>query len=184
MEEKKRPVGTSILAVIHIAGGILGAIVTVFLVNQLGKNPEAHHGLAALGLPPALLIVAIVFIFGLGIASGIGMWKGRKWGWYLGSFYYMYSIIRNLNALVTIPMLMNSMPPEELANMSKGPSYYYIKHGGRVIIHLLLYLYFFKGSVREYFSLTEQNKWKPFLVELGICIGIAAVVSITVRLMN
>lgn len=188
MEEKKRPVGISILAGFHIVGGILGAIVIVFLVAQLGRKPEAQEGfeqvLAMLGLPPALLVVAIVFIFGLSIASGIVMWKGIKWGWYLGSFYCMYIIVLNVNALFTIPMLMSSASPEELANMSRGPTYYYVKYGGRVIFHILLYLYFFKGNVREFFSLTEQKKWKPVLAELGVCIGIVAVFSIIARVMN
>jgi len=109
MEEKKRPIRTSLLAVLHVAGGILGAIGTFFLVVQLGKNPEYQQGFDMLGLPPALLIVAIVFSCGLGIASGMGMWRGRKWGWYLGSFCYMYSIVRGANALATIPILMSSI---------------------------------------------------------------------------
>ena len=112
------------------------------------------------------------------------MWKGRRWGWYLGSFYYMYSIVRNANALITIPILMSSIPPEDLSSMSRGPSYYYIKHGGRIIVHFLLYLYFFKINVREFFSLAEKKKWKPILAELSICLGIAATVSIMARLMN
>jgi len=184
MEEKKRPVGISILAVLNIVGGVLGAIVGIFLVIQLGKNPEVQQGLAMIGLPPALLKVAYFLIFGLAIASGIGMWKGRKWGWYLGSFSYMYSIVRNANALVTLPLLMNSIPPEDLANMDRDPSYYYVKHGSRVIVSFLVYLYFFKGNVREFFSLTEQKKWKPILAEIGICIGIAAVVSMIAGVMN
>lgn len=186
-EKKNRPIGISILAVLHIAGGILGAIVIAFLIAQFGKNPEAQQNfaqiLAILGLPPALIIVSIILIFGLSVASGIGMWKGKKWGWYLGSFYYMYNMVRNANALVTIPLLMNSMSSDELENMSREPLYYYIKHGSRVIVSLLLYLYFFKGNVREFFSLSEQKKWKPILAELGICIGITTVVSIIAEIM-
>ena len=133
---------------------------------------------------PALFVACILVIAGLGIASGIGMWKGKKWGWYLGSFYYMYSIVTNANAFITIPMLINSFPPGELANTSRGPSYYYTKYAVRLTIHFLLYLYLFKGNVREFFSLSEHKKWKPILAELGVCIGIAAVVSMLASVGN
>ena len=66
--------------------------------------------------------------------------------------------------------------------MSQAPSDYYLKHGARIVVHLLIFLYFFKGNVREFFSLTEQKKWKPVLAETGICIGIAAVFTIIARL--
>lgn len=184
MGNTTRPTGISILAVLHIVGGVLGFMVTMFLVVQFGRNQEAQQALTALGLPPALLIAAIVFIFGLAIASGIGMWKGRKWGWYLGSLYYMYSVVRNANALITIPMLINSIPPEELAGARHGPSYYYVKHGGRVLVHFLLYLYFFKSNVREFFSLAEQKKWKPVLAGLSLCIAIAVATNFVTRIMN
>lgn len=184
MEESKRPVGISILAVLHVAGGVLAGVVTPFLIVLLNKNPKAQEAISAMGLTPALLVGGIGIILVLAIASGIGMWKGRKWGWYLGSFLYMYSIVRNANALAAIPMLMNSIPPEEIANMSRGPSYYYIKYSARIIVHSLIYLYFFKGNVRGFFSLSEQKKWKPVLSQLGICIGFAVVISILARITN
>jgi len=68
------------------------------------------------------------------------------------------------------------MTPEELVN--------HVVRVIKIIIFLLLYLYFFKGNVREFFSLAEQNKWKPILAELGICIGIGAAVSIVAKVMN
>lgn len=182
MGEKKRPVGMAILSLLHIAGGIFGAYYMISVLAQLGDNLGARQRFDVMGLPPVLLVVAAFFIFGLAIASGIGMWMGRRWGWYLGSFYYVYSIARSVNVIATIPVLMSSMSPGEVAGMSQAPSDYYLKHGARIVVHLLIFLYFFKGNVREFFSLTEQKKWKPVLAETGICIGIAAVFTIIARL--
>ncbi len=84
--------------------------------------------------------------------------------------------------MTSIPMLMNFTTPDEHATISHGPTYYYVKYGAGAIISFLLYLYFYKGNVRAFFSLSEQEKWKPVVVEFGICIGIAAVVSILTRL--
>ena len=110
MEERKRPNGISILSVLHILAVVIGAIIVTITMMR--------------GQTPAWIVVAFLFTFALALASGIGMWKGRKWGWYLGTFYYLYEIVRNVNVLISIPTLISSLTPEELANMSRGPEHY------------------------------------------------------------
>ena len=105
------------------------------------------------------------------------MWLGKKWGWFLGAFYYAYSVVRNLNALIMIPGLLGSVPPEELAEATRGPSYYYAKHGSRVVVHALIYLYFFKRNVRDYFCLSRHRKWKAAAAQFAVCILIAVIFS-------
>jgi hypothetical protein len=83
------------------------------------------------------------------------MWLGKTWGWWLGTFYYVYSIFRNANALITIPALV-----EQFGEPTRGAEYYYVKHGTRIIIHFFLILYFYKGNVVNYFNLGEYPKWK------------------------
>lgn len=182
MQQTKRPIGTSIIAILHISGGFLGIIFMIFMSVKVYYLPETLEKINILGLPPSLLIIAIFFVLVLALASGIGMWTGKKWGWFLGSFYYMYSIVRNSTALITIPMMINSMPPEEVAEMSRGPSYYYIKHGLKIIIHSLIFLYFFKSNVIDFFTMNEYKKWKPILIQLSICAIIVIVVNIIIRI--
>lgn len=182
MEEKKRPLGISILAVLHI----IYAIFITFLLVQLAMKLEDQQFLDMLGPPPIVFIVTRCFIWGLAIASGILMWKGKKWGWYLGSFCYMWGILLYAIALATLLMsIISFMPPEEIAIGSQSPTYIFVKHSVQTIIafllYLYLYLYFFRSNVREFFSLTEQKKWKPVLAELSICIAIVVVDSITWR---
>jgi len=183
MEAKERPRGISILSVFHIAGGVFRVIVAIYLVAQFSKNPEVQQRIAMLDLPPALFVITTIFISSLAIASGIGMWKGRQWGWYLGSFYHLYIVARNANAFATIAMLMSFLLPGELTDMSRGLSYDYIKPV-RIIVHFLLYIYFFEGNVRNFFSNAGQSKWRPILGQIGIYTGIAAVAVMTTRIMN
>lgn len=184
MGHTTRPTGISILAVLHILSGALGFIVIASLVAQFRQNPEALQFLNTLGLPPALFIFAIVLLFSLSTVSGIGMWKGKRWGWYLGSFYYLYSVVRNAITLITIPVLTRFISPEEFAEAGYGPSYYYVKYGGRVLVNLLIYLYFFKSNVREFFALAEYQKWKPVVIELWICVAIVVMTNVVARMIS
>ncbi len=61
---------------------------------------------------------------------------------------------------------------DALMETARGPEYYYAKHSIRIVVSLLLVLYFFKRSVLEYFGLTEINKLKVIGMLVLICIGI------------
>lgn len=159
-----RPVGVSILAVLHLIGGVLLLGTQVFLLANLDRVSE---GMNAVGIPPILLIVGVMLLAGISLASGIGMWLGTRWGWWCATFYYVYSIAINANAL-----LMLSGFADALEDRSRGPGYYYAKFGGRVIIHFLVLLYCFKSNVVEYFGMHDVHKGKV----VGILIAITAAV--------
>jgi hypothetical protein len=173
-----RPLGISILSVLHFLGGVVLLILAAAFPILTANKPEIAEGMAAVGIPLPLLIAGIVFLAVLAIGSGIGMWIGAKWGWYLGSFYYMYSVVRNILAFLNVYLLVDQMPAAEVAAMTRGPEYHYFKFGGRVVIHALIFLYFFKGNVVEHFGLKDTSGWKVLLIEFGICVGIVAAISL------
>jgi hypothetical protein len=170
---RKRPVGVSILTVLALIGAVLmtvaigfGAIV-VFGGDE--RVRQAREGLAEMGMPLPLLAVGVIFLAALAWASGIGMWIGSKWGWYCGSFWYAYAIVRNVAALVTIYGMSDVISADLASGSARGPGYYYFKHGGRIVVNALIFLYFFKTNVREYFGLADSSRWKAALLEFGIC---------------
>ena len=171
----KRPKGISILSILHLIGGVSGALLIAPVVAEFNQSPEASQIFNAMGIPPLSILINIILILTIALASGIGMWNGKKWGWYLGSFYYLYSVFRNAGALISIPRLCSQIPPQEMETLAHQPSYYYAKHATRVVVHFLLYLYFFKGNVRDFFAVSEQKKWKPVIIELGTCLAISGV---------
>jgi ABC-type Na+ efflux pump permease subunit len=75
-EERKRPIGISILTVLHIGVGMLMGILAVISLAV----PEIRQVLGMLGSLGPLFVIVMVFLSALCIASGIGMRKGRKWG--------------------------------------------------------------------------------------------------------
>lgn len=161
---KDRPTGVTILSVLHLIGGVLLLIGQVMLLANLDR---VSQGLDAVGIPPALLVMGVMLLAGIALASGIGMWIGTRWGWWCAVFYYVYSVARNANAFLMISDLADG-----LDGGSRGPGYYYAKCGGRVVIHLLLLMYFFKDNVLEYFETEDVHKGKA----IGILILVTAVV--------
>lgn len=170
-----RPAGIAILSILAILGGIMIAGLLLYFAVYLppSKRREMGQGVSeTLGVAPSLLIAAVVFLGVLGTASGIGMWLGRKWGWWLGSFWYLFATFRNANALFVTYQLSSTMPAEELAALPGGVGKYYLKFGARVIISALLYWYFFKSNVREFFGVQDAPLWKASAAQVGVCIAI------------
>ncbi|MCP4104639.1 MAG: TRAP transporter small permease [Desulfobacteraceae bacterium] len=167
-----RPTGISILSWLHIIGGVLGIVI---FISVKESSQWFGDSLKILGLTQPILVIYVLSLFSIGIASGIGMLNGKRWGWHWGAFYYIFSVASSLNSLIMIPTLMSTVDPAEILH---EPSYYYIQSGCRLIIHLLIYLYFYKKNVRIFFGLADQNKWKAILSQIGICIGISAGLTI------
>ncbi|HLD35603.1 MAG TPA: hypothetical protein VJC37_02690 [Planctomycetota bacterium] len=153
----KRPVLLTLLAVIHITGGALALIaIPVLAIIYQYKKVEMPEGLGSFVL---LMVVSVFLIAILALVSGIGMMIGEKWGWWIGALYYVYSVVRNVHALITMPGLA-----EDIGEPAKGLEYHYFKHGARILSHVLLLLYFFRGSVLEYFGLKQQSRIKTVFI--------------------
>lgn len=179
-----RPVGVAILAWLGMIGGVLGFIGVLVLLVVIPRVPAASGVLRMSGMPLLLVAVVVSFILVLAFVSGAGMWMGRKWGWFAGSFLYMYSVVRNLHGLLVLPGIFESVGSEGLAEMSHEPGYYYVKYGLRAIVQGLIYLYFFKQNVRDYFQISEARKLKVVLVQLVVCVGLIASVWFAAQVMS
>jgi hypothetical protein len=168
----KRPFGIAILSVLHVAGGILGCL--ELMLGSAWFMAELRNSSLVLGVPLALVIGEFVFLFALALASGIGMWTGEKWGWQLGSFYYVFGVARNAVAFVRILMVTEHLSLPANADLSDEPLYYCSRHGAAVVIYFAIYLYFFKDHVRDFFSLAEAPMWRPIVAQVGICLAVFA----------
>jgi len=173
----ERPTGISILSVLHIISGISGLALFAFLLSRL-NDPRMREGLDAIGIPFSLFVFVVGFLSLLILASGIGMRRSAKWGWYLGSFLYTYSIVTDVNALFTIGDILSTFPIEEAAKATHSAGYYYVKFGIRLVLGVLIYLYFFKQIVRTYFGLQNTKKWPAVAIQFAVCIGIGIAFAI------
>jgi hypothetical protein len=176
---KQRPVGVTILSILFLIGAVLLTGITAFAVFAVASGDDRvrqiSESLATFGMPISLLAFGVALLVALSWASGIGMLLGTKWGWYCGSFWYAYAIMRNLNALWFLYGMPETLTTEMSSSSSRGPEHYYIKYSGRLIVSCLIYLYFFKANVREHFGLSSASGWKAVFLEFGLCVGMLTV---------
>ena len=164
----KPPLGISILASLHLIGGALGLLLTPLLAIKIITESGIPEGLNQLGLSPVFLVFGYLILFSLATFSGIGLWRGKWWGWHIGAFYYLYGIARAAGALVHLPDVFGAIPADALEDMDRGPEFYAIKYGGRTLVHALIYLYFFKPTVLQFFGIRKQRRWNSLLTHLAI----------------
>ena len=86
----ERPKGIAALAVLQILGGVMTVGVVVLGSGGISES------LSGTGLSWTSLSAATVVYGALGIAAGIGMWRGKAWGWWLAAFTYVHGIVRNV----------------------------------------------------------------------------------------
>lgn len=162
----KRPIGITILSILVLVGGI-GIILT-----QIKFYANLNELSTELGISLIAFFVSVLFLIVLSIGSGIGMWLGKKWGWWLGAFYYVHAILRYVYALITA-IIMN----EQLKDTSRSAEYYLITYMGRIVIHALILRYYFKDNVMEYFNISSYSKVKSALIVIVVGIAAHAIIS-------
>ena len=169
MQVRERPLGVTILGVLHLLGGLLMlAPLAMFLPN----SGEAQKRLQEIGLPLWLLVAGFCLLAFVGVLSGLGLFLGRKWGWWLAAFYYVYSIGRHANALVFTFQLS-----EMEAGGGRGVDFYRAKFVVRILIAVLLLAYLFRGKVLHYFGLELRGSLKRLGTLIGVCVLIACLLN-------
>lgn len=165
-----RPLGVSILSILHFIGGVGLLLLIPLMLSQFDGLKQEGQGA---GISAFANLLGTAFIAVLSLATGVGLWKGTRWGWWVGAFYYAYAIARNLSALI-----MTSDMADEFADERRGIAYYLVKHSVRIAIHFLILLYFFKGNVREYFGVSDVSKREALIKLISICGGLTMFASL------
>lgn len=158
-----RPIGVSILAILMAISGV------GLLIIQLLAFSVPNEASPLVGVTNTFIQAAIGFLGLLGLAGGVGMWLGKKWGWWLAMFYFAYAITRNANALLSINHIS-----DQYGALEQNLTSYYIKYGIRILWNVLLLYFMCRENVMSFFNTTETKKWKALLIVFVICLAIFA----------
>jgi hypothetical protein len=170
---ESRPLGITILAVLHATGAVLFTVLLIFLIMQLdtlGFDNVLTWFTLILG--PLLAIVAI--------AVPIGLWQGKKWAWWLATYYYVQFAAGGVFVIGTV-VIATIFLDRPITDHSIE---LLIKHGSNIAIFSLFSGYMLKRKVRRFFRFQRLTPVRAILVCLaatlivGGLIGLAMFVAV------
>jgi hypothetical protein len=154
-----RPIGVTILAVIYLIAGGASMFSLLVLLARYRHDVRTFPGYEF-----EWVIFNVLLFTGLSIASGVGMWAGRRWGWWItvvnlvaGAIYQVCSLAR---------VMMGNGPYAGFVELE----HIALTNGLSVLIVLLVVLYFFKGNVVSYFGLQDKRRSNLLARMLGISV--------------
>lgn len=156
---KKRPGFLSLLAIMSILSGLAILCMEVWVtVNRIDPS-------SALGVSPILLNIVIGFMGIVALLSGVGMIKGRPWGWFAGVYYQIFNIGRNFLAFLYLFLSRGIYQAEGI-----DLGYQYAKFSVRILFSVMILYYFASEKLMDYFEI-DQSKKKTHIIKL-IGVGI------------
>lgn len=166
MVRPKRPLFVTVLAVLSLFGGIgvLWVIATIAFVR-----PEE------LPFSQTLVILSTLFLGFLDLFAAVGMFLGKRWGWWVTVFSFVYALARHLNQFA----LTIQLGPDAFLDSTQTYGYYLLLGTVRMAVDLLILAYLSGAKVRRYFGTENINPKMALLKIIGLVLLIFVVVSIS-----
>jgi hypothetical protein len=143
----RRPPIVIILAALHVIIGIV-CIISSMITLQRG-----------LSLGQLTILLDSIPLGVLGIISAIGLWMGRRWGWFAAAFLYAYGILGYFQYAFQIPAYVEQQ-------MSISNPYYY-----REIVYLILFsvmsLLLWKKEIQDFYNVKNIPSFKKIIMVIG-----------------
>jgi hypothetical protein len=158
-----RPLGVRILAALHILGGL--ALLVFEVMQWIYVTPMADVEWARAALFGMFARDALVCLLAFG--SGIGLWFGATWGWWLAGLFYMQAIFGQVGRLIAYAEVAGGLDPATVIWHIVLPSAW------RIVVSLLLCAYLLKHNVRAYFFVAHLSTPKALAILLGLAIALS-----------
>ena len=178
---QKRPLIVTIISYFHLTVGILffaALIVTIYytIVDQPTLTAFIEN-YKLIGYNPTYLIILLSIVTVIGVTSGIGMLKGKRWAWHLAGIYYALNIFRNINGLFFIQRTFPLFPLEAVTSFINDPNLHYVKYIVRGSIFSFFYILMNTKRFREYFDMTLNRNMTILVIEFVSFIILASILS-------
>jgi hypothetical protein len=180
-ERPKRPRGVTWLSVLHLASSpfyLLSMVMALSLSFKVGwMNERIPHLSEFLDMAGAsYLIVALLLI-----ASGIGLWTGKTWGWYVASLIHLYNLLRNILSLGLTILQVQALSPEEVAQLPNTKSSILFEQVVQAGLAIFFYMYLFSENVRAYFLIWKERRLSLIGSQIVIAVFVLALISFLVN---
>ncbi len=158
---RRRPIGIWILSGLHLLVGLAFLSLPIIVIGMWLLNIPQAGGVKE---PEWLIVGLLCGVSALAIVTGIGLWRGSRWGWWLAAFYYVSSAF---SFTFEMPVrIWQSLREDELFAVI-APLLLV-----RLAIHYLLAAYFFKRSVRAFYRLESLSIVKAIIILLSVTVAL------------
>jgi hypothetical protein len=159
-DELRRPLGVSILAVLAVLYifFMLAAVMTVFTL------PDIQVRLVD-------LVVGTTVRLGLLIAAAVGMWRGRKWAWWIMCVALVKFVMSNLKSIAII-LPLGVLRLQSVVLTPQGVGYLV-----GASLSLATLVYWQSQRVRIYFRIVD-GRFKTIAISVLCSMGISAVLAL------
>lgn len=114
-------------------------------------------------------VPAIGFIGGIaGLASGLGLWLGKKWGWWLATYYYLQFVVGTaimMSVILVTSLLVGEKLPQATSGKLLRDFFWTIAFGS-------LTWYMLTAKVYRYFDFRRLTRPKAFWILFGVSFAI------------
>ncbi len=171
-DELQRPIGVAIFSILTgILGLVLLAAFVVLLVNWEENNQFAINRRLAPSVFWLVTGVSPVIAF----AASIGMWRGRKWGWWVACTGLVLFVIDNIGRAVMVnlsdgvPSILTFLSVDSLEFTVRG------------IIFTGILAHWLRTRVRRYFGVEKTSRIKAVALAALFGIGIPMIIMVVLQ---
>lgn len=164
-QKRKRPSGITGLSILNIFLGAASLYGLTQYAVLSGKLPVS-------GLNTAIIIAIGLLL----IVSGVGLFLGKRWGWWIGAFYYFY---RAVGSAMVFLLALFFVGIDDGANSEAGLD---LARGFmRIIGPIVVIVFLYSKNVLQYFGIADHIKKRSTWVLIALALGIS-ILNIVLRL--
>lgn len=163
-----RPVGLTVLAVLHLLGGLFLCALTMLLGGMATAMGPA------LGVAKVIIVLSMLIVVIVPLASAVGIFIGERWGWWVSAYFYVHAISQNLQRI----FLAGDVGAALGVQIDQAENLRVV--AVRSLISVLILMYLFQPKVLDYFNIVHDSRWKS----LGILVGVHVALVIFVTIVN
>ena len=171
----KRPLALTFVALFQIVAGGFGLYAILLGVIAIVKSdsPEISQNIRGM----IVSAITLSLIFSAILASGIGIFKQKVWGWQIAVTYYIYSVLSNMIALTGVKKSIQALSKEAIEKMGPTPVETLTQ---KLIIQMfisifIVALFYFKPT-RDYFEIDRARLKKLRTLQIIISSAFALIV--------
>jgi hypothetical protein len=110
-----------------------------------------------LGSTGVITTIYIILFTTIYLIAGLYMWRGWKLGWWLGALAFLYGLVETVIMLLLI-LRVHGIFSGQFAAHYQEYNLLYFTYVVLILVYLLIFAWFFKRNILEYFGLQGQGK--------------------------